>query len=241
MAPQDHAVGRQAMAAAWGASSDTMTPSKDPPLMPGPGSLDRLVACPRCDALHRLTEPLPGQRATCHRCDAVLIAPRRRAGMTIIAMSASIVVLAVATLVLPFLSISRRGLSNDATLLDAATAFSGVPFVFLSLAVLTVTVLLPPTRAVLILYVLTPLVFDRKPPPRALAAFRLVEQLRPWSMAEIFVIGCVVSLVELRELALIDLGPAFWMFATLVVLGVIQDTVTCSYSVWKALDRNSAA
>ena len=32
-------------------------------------------------------------------------------------------------------------------------------------------------------------------------AFRLAEALQPWSMAEIFVIGCAVALVKIADLA----------------------------------------
>lgn len=161
--------------------------------------------------------------------------------MTIIAMAFGVVVLVVAALSFPFLSIGQSGLSNDATLLDAARVFSGGPFFPLSIAVFATAVLVPLTRAALILYVLTPLVFDHEPLPQARAGFRIAEQLRPWSMAEIFFIATAVSLVELSELATIHLGPGFLMFVLLVGLEMVQDAVTCSYSVWKDLDGDFAA
>ncbi len=214
--------------------------------MPDLGSLDRLIACPTCDALHRATDLEHGERASCHRCHTVLIAPRSQAGMTIIAMAFGVVVLVVAALSFPFLSIGQSSLSNDATLLDAARVFSGGPFFPLSFAVFATAVfatavLVPLARAALILYVLTPLVFDHELLPQARAGFRIAEQLRPWSMAEIFFIATAVSLVELSELATIHLGPGFLMFVLLVGLEMVQDAVTCSYSVWKDLDGDFAA
>ena len=195
-----------------------------------------LIACPQCDALYHAAAPGHGERAVCHRCHTVLIAPRQGAGLKIIALALGSVVLVVGALTFPFIGISRLGLSHDATILDAALAFSA-PLLILSLAVFALIVFLPLLRLLLILYVLTPVVMDRPAWPGAKRAFRWSEALRPWSMAEIFVIGCAVALVKLADLARVDLGPAFWMFVILVVLIVVQDTFMCRWSVWKSLDR----
>ncbi len=85
---------------------------------------------------------------------------------------------------------------------------------------------------------LVPLVADRPPANGARRAFRLAEDLRPWSMAEIFAIGCAVALVKVADLADVSFGPAFWMFSALVVLVVVQDTFMCRYSVWKSLEKS---
>lgn len=198
--------------------------------------LDDLIACPHCDALYHAQQPQPGERAVCHRCHTVLIAPRRGAGLKIIALALASVVLVIGALTMPFIGLRRLGLSSEATVLDAALAFNG-PLLVLSLAVFALIIFLPLLRLLLTLYVLTPVVFDRAPWPGAKRAFRWSEQLRPWSMAEIFVIGCAVALVKLADLARVELGPAFWMFVILVVLIVVQDTFMCRWSVWKSLDR----
>jgi paraquat-inducible protein A len=107
----------------------------------------------------------------------------------------------------------------------------------LSLAVASVIVFVPVLRALLLIYVLSPVVLDRPPAPGAMQAFRLSEALRPWSMAEIFAIGCAVALVKIADLAQVHFGPAFWMFSALVILLVVQDTFMCRYSVWKSLEK----
>lgn len=198
--------------------------------------LPNLIACPHCDALHRVQRPSNGEQAVCRRCHAVLIAPRRRAGMTIIMLSVSVMILVLGALWFPFLTISRSGFHNDASLLDAAFAFSSGPLLPLSLAVLALIVVVPLARVMLLVYVLIPVVFDRPPLPGAREAFRLSEALQPWSMAEIFALGCAVALVKVADLALIGLGPAFWMFAGLVVIIVVQDNYMCRWSIWASLE-----
>ena len=208
---------------------------------PDPGDLSGLIACPTCDTLYRARAPAFGERAVCGHCHGVLIAPRARAGMTIIMLALTTVILVLGALTFPFLRIDAGGFHNDASLLDAALSFSGGPLFLVSFAVTFLIVVVPVTRAGLILYVLTPIVFDRPAPAAARPAFALAERLRPWSMAEIFALGCAVSLVKIADLAQISFGPAFWMFAALVIVSVVQDSVMCRWSVWHAIEAGQRA
>lgn len=163
--------------------------------------------------------------------------PRRKAGVQIIAISIAIVILIVAAAIFPFLSISAGGAQNSVSVLDAALAFSDGPLVILSLATAALIFFIPLTRVLLSLYVLVPIVMDKPPARQAAQAFRLAEALRPWSMAEIFAIGCAVALIKISALADVSFGPAFWLFSILVVLVVVQDSFLCRWSVWNALSN----
>lgn len=198
---------------------------------------EELIACPQCDALYRIADVPSGQRAICHRCHTVLISPRRFAGSRIIALSLASVVLVVGAVSFPFLRIEIAGLRNDATLFDAALAFADGPFAVLSLFVVAMIVFLPLLRFLLTLYAIAPIVYAGRAVTGAATAFRWSEGLRPWAMAEIFVIGCAVALIKVADLARIEFGPAFYMFAILVVFSVVQDTLMCRWTVWSAIDR----
>ncbi|QPM91237.1 paraquat-inducible protein A [Pseudooceanicola algae] len=205
------------------------------------GDLADLAACPRCDAVYRVALPRPGERAVCGRCHHVLMTPRKGAGKQIIGLSISVLILISAAACFPFLSISAAGLSSSTSVLGAALAFRGDGILaLLSLALAALIVFIPALRAALTIYVLAPIVRDRPAAPHANLAFRLSESLRPWSMAEIFAIGCAVALVKVAGLAHVGFGPAFWIFAILVVLVILQDTLMCPYSVWRALDSETA-
>jgi len=204
---------------------------------PAPTSLDDLIVCPTCDAAYTLKRPEKGERAVCQRCHKALIAPRANAGLHIIAVSLAVLVLIIGAAVFPFLRIDAAGNGNAVSVLDAALAFTGGPLLALSLATAALIIFVPLLRALLIMYVLIPVVLDRTPARHAIAAFRISEALKPWSMAEIFAIGCAVALVKVADLANVSFGPAFWMFGILVVLVIAQDTFMCRWSVWNALER----
>lgn len=199
-----------------------------------------LIACPNCDAVYVARPPEHGMRAVCARCHTVLITPRKRAGMQIISLALAIVILVISAAVFPFLQIEAGGARNAVSVLDAVFAFSGGMLLLVSGLTALLILLIPLLRVVLVLYVLIPVVFDRPPARGAARAFSLSEALRPWSMAEIFALGCAVALIKVADLAQIAFGPAFWMFAVLVVLVVVQDSFLCRWSVWSSLEERDA-
>jgi paraquat-inducible protein A len=200
------------------------------------GPLEGIIVCPVCDATYQLQRPKNGERGVCTRCHKVLIAPRRKAGMQIIAVAVAVVVLITAASVLPFLKISAAGRSNAVSIVDAALSFTEGPLLVLALLTAGFILFVPLLRMLLTIYVLVPLVLDRPPARHAIRAFRLSEAMRPWSMAEIFALGCAVALVKVAGLATVSFGPAFWMFGVLVVLVIVQDSFLCKWSVWNSLE-----
>lgn len=202
----------------------------------GADGLDGLVACPTCDLVYGVPKLSSHDRALCARCHTVLIAPRRKAGKQLIALALTVLILIVAACLFPFLSIGAGGVSQQASILGTALAFSGT-FSILSIAVLFFIVIIPALRLSLLIYVLAPIIRDRPPAPMAREAFALSESLLPWSMAEIFALGCAVALVKLSDMADVVFGPAAWIFAILVVLVVASDRLMCRYSIWKSLEN----
>ncbi|MEO0913051.1 MAG: paraquat-inducible protein A [Pseudomonadota bacterium] len=197
--------------------------------------LNALIACPRCDLLHHVRPQSNNQIARCSRCHVTLITTRQDAIPRVTALALTVLILMVAAIFFPFLNLKTGGLSNSASLFDAATAFQSGILIPLSGAVAALIILLPTLRVSAILYALTPLMLGRKPARHAAFAFRLAEKLKPWAMAEIFIIGVAVALVKVTGLAQVTPGPAFWAFCALVVIIVLKDTAMCKWSIWSAL------
>lgn len=195
-----------------------------------------LIACPRCDALHIEEELLDGETARCVRCNSVLAKPRDGAFVQIIALAFTSVVLLMAAMFFPFLEISRMGFDNATSLFGVALAFAEGVLLPLVLVVICVVILLPVTRAFLLLYTLVPLAQDRPPYRHAADAFRISEAMRPWSMAEIFVIGTAVALIKIAGVASVHLGPAFWAFCALIIVNIASRGFMCQTTIWDAIE-----
>lgn len=196
-----------------------------------------LIGCPNCDQLYRVQPVAEGMRATCNRCHTVLIAPKAAAYSRVLALSLANLVLVVSAVYYPFLEINAAGIGNRVSLLDVATSFGSGLLIAVSVASVAMIVLVPLLRAVLVAYVVAPLASGSAPYPRAKSAFRLAEDMKPWAMTEIFVIGCAVALVKVAGLASLDFGVAFWMFIALSILVLFVDRSLCFWTIWTALDR----
>ena len=201
--------------------------------------IDSLIACPACDALHNLQPVPPHARARCRQCHTVLLSPRANAMTQIVMLSMAALVLMVAAVFFPFLDLRASGLEQKSSVFDAVTAFSDGLLLPLSFAVAALIIVLPAVRLAATVYALGPMMIGTRPARHAAAAYRLAQALRPWSMAEIFVVGVAVALVKIAGMATISLGPAFWAFVALVLVTALKDNVTCKLTVWQTLENRA--
>jgi paraquat-inducible protein A len=150
----------------------------------------------------------------------------------LLALALSVPPLMAVGLTAAFLSLGGGGIGYSASVIQAAGAVATPGTWPLALVVGVLVRGLPVCRAVALAYVLVPLQLGRPPAAHAAAAFRLAVALRPWSMAEIFLIGVAVAMVKLTGLASVSLGPAFWSFALLAVIALSEDAILCERSLW---------
>ncbi|MFA8384724.1 MAG: paraquat-inducible protein A [Pelagibaca sp.] len=202
-------------------------------------SVSDLIACPKCDALHRVPDVDIGAQARCVRCGTVLMAPKEGAMTRIVMLSVTALILMVAAVFFPFLELSVQGLGRKSSVFDAVLAFSDGLMLPLSVAVAALIVVLPVFRFLALIYVFAPMALGWAPAPRAKTVFKLAESVRPWAMAEIFIIGVAVALVKVAGLAQVTLGPAFWAFVGLVIITVLKDNFMCRVTVWQTLNARS--
>ncbi|NJO38965.1 MAG: paraquat-inducible protein A [Rhizobiales bacterium] len=203
-------------------------------------ALAEMVACPTCDTLHRLPDVAPGGRARCIRCHQVLITPRNSAMTRIVMLATTSTVLMLAAISFPFLSLEARGLTQQSSVIDTILAYSQGLMLPLSLAIAALIVVLPLLRLLAILYTLVPMAIGFAPAKGAARAFRLAEALKPWAMAEIFIVGVAVALVKVADLAHLTIGPAFWAFVGLVLITVLQDSFMCRLTIWRTLEARGS-
>ncbi|MBP7242614.1 paraquat-inducible protein A [Amaricoccus sp.] len=217
-----------------------MVATSPPGTLPTPArDGEGLTACPYCDALNREVEPPIGGRVRCGRCGEVMMTNRPHALDRTLAAAFAVVVLMVGAVMFPFLELHTFGLTRKASVLDAALAFSDGLTMPLAVAVGMLIVVIPLMRAFALAYVILPVRLGRPPAPGAHEAFRLAGALRPWSMAEVFIIGVVVALVKVAGMASVSLGPAFWAMACMVLLVVLEATSLDDWSIWRRLDRTA--
>ena len=196
-----------------------------------------LVACPGCDLLHRRRALRPGEVARCARCGAVLETRKPGTVDRVIAASLAMVALVALAVTGPFLTLRELGLERTVSLLDASAALGagGSP---LGVLLLLVIAGLPTARALAHLYVLAPWRLGWGMARGAAAVFRWSSSMRPWAMAEIFMIGVAVSMVKIAGIAAITPGPAFWALGGAVAVLAFENAALCRETVWRLIGES---
>jgi len=200
--------------------------------------LNDMLACPQCDTLHKAATLPKGGHAHCQRCGAVLMTSRPEALVRVLSLAITGVILMIAAVSFPFLDLDAQGLHRGTSVIDAVLAFEDGLALPLAVGVGFFIIVLPLARLILLIYAIGPLARGVSPRPNARAAFAWAEELRPWAMAEIFMVGVTVALIKVAGLATVTFGPAFWAFAAVVIVTTLKDQLMCRYSIWEALDQS---
>jgi len=206
------------------------------PLVDGEGEL---IACNICDGLHRVVDLPEGGRMRCVRCGTVLLRNDIRSLDAILASAAAMTILVISAVFFPFLRIQASGFSSSATLTDTARAFAEGLTAPLGVALILVIIVVPVVRAVALYWALLPIRLGRPPAPHARKAFRLACLLRPWSMAEIFIVGVAVALVKVGGMATVSFGPAFWELTLVTLIVVLESSSFCEKTLWRTIENTS--
>jgi paraquat-inducible protein A len=175
------------------------------------------IACPDCDLLQNIPELAPGDRARCRRCGYTVA---RRMAQPIDLPLALTVTAAITFIVAnssPLMSLSAVGRYASTTIAGGAyrmwlegEAITGIIVAFCA-------VIAP---AVYILFMLTLLLAVRRPPaPRWVGEMlRGAEFMAPWSMTEVMLLGILVALIKIAELANVEAGVGMYAVGALVLL-----------------------
>lgn len=176
----------------------------------------RYSACHFCDTLHEVKPIAEGDAARCTRCGAVLYQNRRASLTRAAAFSMAAMLAMVLMHSFPFLVMDAASLRRSLTLFGAALSLSQEGMPELGAAVILFTVIAPFVLAGGMLYVTLPLLFGRAMPhARWVAKWMYFSE--PWNMAEVFLLGVLVSLLKIAKLADVEFGIGFWACGMVMV------------------------
>ena len=156
-----------------------------------------------------------GGAAVCGRCGSTLFRRQRRTVEFTLALVSAAAILFVVANAYPFLSFEMQGQVTQTTLASGTFALWEQKQHAVAMLVALTTILAPALQISLLIFVLAP-IHLRFLAPGAVVAFRWVEYCRPWSMMEVFLIGILVAVVKLSDMADIIPGLALWAFGLLI-------------------------
>lgn len=202
---------------------------------PKPAVAIETVACPDCDLLQQIPPLKPGDRARCPRCSHVLAtAPRDPLDLPLALTFTAAIFLIIANTI-PLMGLSVLGLTASTTILGGALEMwqTGEP---ITATVVAFCAVIAP--GLYTLFMLTVLIAARRPPaPHWVGEMlRWALSMQPWSMIEVMMLGILVALIKIAELATVDPGIGMVAVGVLVVLFPAIMVSFDPREVWKRVE-----
>lgn len=182
-----------------------------------PRLISSLVACPDCDLLERVGPLPPGGKATCARCGYTLA--KRPAGPPdlSLALTVAAAIAFVIANVSPLMNLSVIGRTASTTIAGGAYQM-WLEGERITGALVAFCAVIAPGGYLLFMLIL--LIAARSAPaPRWVGEMlRWANHLQMWSMLEVMMLGILVALIKIAELATVAAGIGMFAVGALVLL-----------------------
>jgi paraquat-inducible protein A len=187
-------------------------------------SKPQTMRCHECDYQIRLPSLTHKQSAVCPRCGLQLTVYHHNASQRIIALATTSLIFLLASLPFEFLAFSTSGQYQSIDMLGSLWILVEKDYALLALVQAVAVLILPAFVLASLLYLLVPLSLGFRP-IKAEWVIKTLFKLLPWTMAEIFLIGVLVSLIKIVSMAEIGLGLSFYAY----LIFTISMTITLLY------------
>jgi len=173
------------------------------------------VHCKYCDTKLRIRKLTSGFEYACPKCDGLVY----RTG----ASKSSIVIMSLSTLVIFFWMITSDVLTVTLTDTKSRSILDSIEILYnhnypISSAILLITVVLIP---ILMIFLINLIIFGNSlKVPRSILkkAISFYEELKDWNMAEVYVVGVLISMIKLEELTTMHINFGFWIILVYVIM-----------------------
>lgn len=179
-----------------------------------------LKICEHCDSVYTPVVLKRGEVARCVRCACILDRSRRLNIQQHLALTIAAAVMFVFANVFPVITISFQGLNNQAELWQSVSALAQGPISVIAIVAGITIIVAPMLQIVLLCWVLF-YALRRRAAPGFKICMRTLEQLRPWSMLEVCLLGVLVTVVKLAGMLDVHPGLGLWALGMLTVLIIL--------------------
>jgi Uncharacterized paraquat-inducible protein A len=175
------------------------------------------VACPDCDLLQRIPVIPPGDKACCTRCGHVLARKPRGPSDLPLALAFTAAIVFVIANTMPLMDLSVLGRTASTTVVGGAIEMWREGEQITGALVAFCAIIAPGGY---IAFMLTLLLGARRSPVPVWVAsmLRWVHHFETWSMLEVMMLGILVALIKIAQLATVHAGIGMYAVGALILL-----------------------
>jgi paraquat-inducible protein A len=200
--------------------------------------LEKLVACHECDLLMNKPRIEVGQGLECPRCGFELYSLRHKFKTRSLALVLTALLLYIPANFLPIMQLNLLGRTSQDTIWSGVVGLYQSGMQGVALIVFLCSMGIPLVKLFCQLFVLLSIQF-RFGRAYGMLLYRIYHHLREWGMLEVYMMGILVSLVKLVDLADLSLGIGLVCFIGLLLVQVWLEITMSPQQVWSALDEGN--
>jgi len=191
--------------------------------------------CPDCDLLQRLPELPPGGRARCPRCGHTIATRSTDPLDRPLALTVTAAIAFIVAHTTPLMGLSAVGRHASTTIAGGALEMWQQGEQITALIVAFCAGIAPGVYLLFMLAVL--LAVRRAPaPPWVGEMLRWGRAMQPWSMNEVMILGILVALIKIAELATVEPGIAMYAMGALIVLFAAIMMTADPHEAWNRIE-----
>lgn len=203
--------------------------------------LEALVACHECDLLMRKPLLADGERAECPRCGFELYSHNHQVVRRSLALAIAALLLYIPANFLPIMQINVLGQTSEDTVWSGVLSLyaAGGLLKSIALVVFLCSMVIPLLKLLMQLAVLLSIRWDIGR-SYGLLLYRIYHHLREWGMLEVYLMGILVSIVKLVDIASPTLDVGLGCFIALLLAQVWLEVTMSPHQIWEALAGEDA-
>ncbi|WP_079200814.1 paraquat-inducible protein A [Pseudomonas sp. CC6-YY-74] len=201
--------------------------------------LDELVACHECDLLMHRPQLADGERADCPRCGYELYSQRNHVVRRSLALVLAALLLYIPANFLPIMRLNLLGQTSEDTLWSAVVSLYQSDMQSVAIVVFLCSMAVPLLKLLCQLLVLLSIAWNIGR-GYGLLFYRIYHHLRDWGMLEVYLMGILVAIVKLADIADLSLGIGLVCFVGLLLVQLWLEVTMAPHQIWQALSEEDA-
>ncbi|MCG4454301.1 MULTISPECIES: paraquat-inducible protein A [unclassified Pseudomonas] len=201
--------------------------------------LEELIACHECDLLMRRPQLADGERAECPRCGYELYSQRTQVVRRSLALVLAALMLYIPANFLPIISLNLLGQTSEDTVWSGVVNLYQSDMQSVAVVVFLCSMAVPLLKLLCQLLVLLSIAWNIGR-GYGLLFYRIYHHLRDWGMLEVYLMGILVAIVKLADIADLSLGIGLVCFVGLLLVQVWLEVTMTPHQIWQALSREDA-
>ena len=198
-----------------------------------------IIACHECDHFY-FYELIPaGAKAKCQQCGSLLYRHIPDSLNRSLALYFTALILFLIANAFPFLSLELGGRVVENILFSSGWAMYELGMGELGVLIILTSILFPFIVITGMLYLLIPARMGTAAPFMA-QVYRIVNNIGPWSLVGVFMLGVLIAIVKLQDLANVITGPSLIALALLLVVYTAARASFDPHDLWSSTKHKSS-